>query len=890
MTTFVVLDPIRFLPAGIEPIDIDTDFHDTDVISVSLPAYPLANVTAAQSFMYITSNPDGDFDIGPTDAVAFSQTTVALISGNSEFRFPRSLLTTIDKQNVTGVRFKIQASSNCTVKIGSVRLLSSDWVYSPIDQDTLWGRLERPVSLTADPATASSFPVGTGSPGSANMALGGDFESAADLARYSATTATLALNTSEHTNGISSCRATLSAATGKLIGDPNIIEPPVATNVYGAAVYRQHTYTVKAKVKGLAATTANVGFRVYDDAGVLLSQPAATNTTMDGTWKTLTYTRDIKAADATALHVGVLVNFGGISTNQFYVDELELTYVPSDWPIIFKADIPTGSGDPAPIDVDASVYFASGSLTETVAPISDGDPGQANEFALFFREQPADYLTQLDLDGSFDQSDLDAIGHQPDYGRAAYMGRTQTSLDQYTQDDLDFFTQFDAERLQDTTASVWVKAHMRWHQGGASLEISDTEGSRYLFEDFDFIANRHYILFASLEDDAMHCRIFEADELGTILWDTMVLDTGAIIDSTLFVRRKGRFGWWGRFQDGDAYVNNIRTRGINYAEYRSAPFESLTPVVGANLAIGGTVNKELYDGVSPSPWGGRLDLDPAKSSSGEAVKVTNLQNVPLQGLMTNEILFDDFDETTIDFNLWFPKYAVDGGAHLEAFLLGENVRLLPLHVPILKTDQWHKVSFNPISACEIQTGLYRLVLIQTVANVPTVWWVDKMSIRTRVTSWSGRATQGGAWGMEPHEWVPFRDTVNRANDGIIFADRANRLQVRGYARRQDARISSVKATPKYAELGRFIWDEDVVTYPPVTAAITSIVLDSGLTYTCTATPDDDFRIYQWDFDDDTRDYGPVLDHTFPRAGTYDVTLTVVDSHGMSATVTQTVTA
>lgn len=892
MTRLVVLDPVRFLPAGIEPIDIDTDFKDTDVISVALPSFPLANVTQASSFIYFTSHPEGDFDTGPTDSVAFNLSTVPLIAGDSELRFPRSLLTTIDKKKVTGIRFRIQATGSCTVKVAAVRLLSTDWVYAPIDMDTLWNRLERPVSLTAAPATASAFPAGTTAP-TGSVARGGSLETAADLDRYSVVRSTVILSTSEHTDGISSARVTMTSGNtstpGQLIGEPDInADESATTNIVGVPVLYNYTYTVKGKVKGPAGRNVTAGFRAFTKDGVFAGQPAGSIVVMDGTWKDVSYTVDLKALDATFGRAGVTMNLFGADTEQFYVDELELSYAPADWPVIYKADIPAGSADPMPIDVSVTSLFQAGSLTNTVPGTTEADLGKQNEIALYFREQPADYFTQLDLDASFTQAGLNALGHQPEYGVAAYTGRTQSNLDTYTQSQLDFFTQFDTERVIDTTSSVWLKVHLRWDSSGASLSIRDTEDQGYTFPDLELAAHLFYVLWVDLEEDTIRVRIYEANNLGDIAWNALIFDTGTIIDKMLMARRSGRFGWWARFQDGDAYIANIRPRGVNYAEYRSAPFESFTPVVGANLIVGGTIDKELYDGVSPSPWGGRLDLDPNKSSSGEAIKVTNVTNSPLQGLMTNELRFDDFDEMTIDLKVWFPKAALDVGAKLEAFLLGENIRLIPLHIPNLKSDQWHKLRFYLTEGKKIQTGAYRLILIQTVADVPTIWWVDEISIRTRVTSWAGRAHQGGAWGMERGDWVPFRDTVNKANDGILFADRSNHMQLRGQARRQDARISEIKATPKYAELGRFLWDEDRVVYSAPTANIASLT-PSDLTVACAATLNSSIAIYQWDFSDGTRAFGPTVDHTFLASGTYDVTLTVVNVHGTSNFITQTVT-
>lgn len=46
--------------------------------------------------------------------------------------------------------------------------------------------------------------------------------------------------------------------------------------------------------------------------------------------------------------------------------------------------------------------------------------------------------------------------------------------------------------------------------------------------------------------------------------------------------------------------------------------------------------------------------------------------------------------------------------------------------------------------------------------------------------------------------------------------------------------------------------------------------------------------YKWNFADNTTDEGAIVQHMFATAGTYDVTLTVIDSEGLNATVNQDV--
>lgn len=733
MTRLVVLDPERFLPARpIEPLDIGTGFTDSDVISVALPDFPLDSVTLAKSFIDFTSNPEAQFDLGPTGSVSFSESTTTLVNGDSELRFPRALLSLkqsgallpseitipsldtfgseaprplIDMTQVTAVRFRITTTDSCTVKIMAIRLLSADWKLAPLDINTLYDRAEHPVSLTGSPTEEIAFPA-----------------------------------------------------------------------------------------------------------------------------------------------------------------------TPTQFPVLWRSDEPTGPLDPTPVNLDVSVNFVSGSFAETTTGVY---PLQ-NSFSLYFREQQASYLTQLDLDGTFTQADLDLLGHQPDYGRASFDQRQQSSLEPLTQGDLNFSKQFDLERQPDNTNTVWLKMTFSWGTDSASIDIRDTENNGYTLSVPSLDANEYYYLLSELRDDELQVRIYQASYLGDI--GALVFDTGVIRDDTLMVRRQGRFGWTASLLDGDAFIYNVRTRGASFAEYRSAPFQSATPVSGANLFIGGTLYRELYDGISKSPWGGQIDLDPNKAASGKAIKVTNLKTLPLQGVTTNEIEYDDFEETIIDFNMWFPKASLDAGAKLEAFLLGENIRLVPLHLGKIKTDQWFPVHLNLTEGRYVQTGKYRLVLLQTVANVPTVWWLDQISIRTRVTRWDARSHQGGAWGMDDPGWTPFLETVNSTNSGVVFAERGSSLQIRGAARRQGARIGSIKATPHYAELGNFVWqeDKDAQVYTTPTASISYVQTGSSFVFTG-ASPT--AVLYRWDFGNGVEDYGVTVNQTFAYIGQHSVTLTTMDAQG-----------
>src|SRR4051812_26664767 len=84
---------------GLIPIDI-TNYAASDYLTLALPDFPLADIDISNSFIDITSDPDGDPDMGPTDSLALGSTIRTLVAGDSEARFPLSLLTQVDRSQI----------------------------------------------------------------------------------------------------------------------------------------------------------------------------------------------------------------------------------------------------------------------------------------------------------------------------------------------------------------------------------------------------------------------------------------------------------------------------------------------------------------------------------------------------------------------------------------------------------------------------------------------------------------------------------------------------------------------------------------------------------------------------------------------------------------------
>jgi hypothetical protein len=563
------------------------------------------------------------------------------------------------------------------------------------------------------------------------------------------------------------------------------------------------------------------------------------------------------------------------------------------FPILWRSADPSGNGDPTPVDAHMSVAFNTGTAA------------QENTFSIYFRERSQDLITMLELDGT-PLDELDGLP-QPDFGEAGYAPRTQLDLDGIadsvsgpgvdsgadiddglTQADLNGVHQFDLERKADTLTAAWIEVRVSWSSTEAWVEIYDAENPApyYTFE-ISLSADSSYFLFVELEERSLQARIFEAE--GNQLGDK-VFDSTKIVDPSVFKRRKGRLGWSASLLDGDAYIGHIRPRYLNFAEYRSHPFESITPVAGTQLQAGASQDSDLFQGIYPGPWGGQFTDYPERGP--EAFKIRNTAVEPLQGVQSQPIYFDDFPDTEIEADILLTQEALDAGSLL--IFLWDGYHAIDLPVGALEGDVWNHVSIDLSTfAQNLVPGYYSIVMVQSVIGLPNDWIIDKVSVNRRNIGWAGRAYVPDAWGLHEDDWIPFKNALNDPYDGIVFRERTNALQVRARALRQDVFIGQLRVTPKYAELGRVVWAEE--GHVPSagsgpTASFTPSISALTVSFVSTATDTNGYIANNsWTFGDGAADTGTIVSHTYEAAGTYPVTLTVTDDNGERDSVTTDVT-
>lgn len=497
------------------------------------------------------------------------------------------------------------------------------------------------------------------------------------------------------------------------------------------------------------------------------------------------------------------------------------------FPHIWRADNedPGHTGDPRPINSKLAVNFWSGSAE------------QNNEIVLYFRGRREDFLTQLDLDGTDpgvipsygeNQEALDARKRQPDYGQARYNPRPQEDLEGLFQRELSQWpsddhiheeplgplpypdehthgkTQADLERLVDTISAAWVVVTLEWGTSNR-LTIGTTETQNdedryewplHLPDDTPFIGpDSQWVLRVDIEDFSIRVHLYDIGEVG-YMFDTPTFDSGVIKNDFLFKRRRGRVGWKFTLGDGDAYIDSIRSRGAMFAEILTNNYESLTPVIGARVFAGATPNLNVI----PNTFaynGATLEADVRNSRSPDgSVKVTAS---PGQGFQTDFVVFEDFENTEIYFDL----YTQDTASTFTPMLINDRGLMIPLSMGTVYGNRWQTFRLFVDPAIAQQSGKYRLLFLQERGT--GTYNVDNLYIMERSVAFAGRAEPFDPWARGGNPWTEFKNLVNNETNGVVFPKRGFYCQVRGQALKQDATIDKIYVKPKYAEVGNFTW-------------------------------------------------------------------------------------
>lgn len=832
MTQFVIpnADPIATLTFDkVVTIDISSFINEGDYISISLPEFPRTKIDITQSYVDFTSNEQGDFGTGATDSIKFSEASPALpaTAGDTEMRIPISLFKTLDKSRVTGVRFRIFATEECTFRCLSIRACDVDWKFAPIDLDTLWNRVHRPPAPSGSTGTRTNFftnPTGelakkiltdgTGWTGTRQVesleipAYAGEYRDKYEMSSAGARLAASSFTFPAAGTYVMSMYVWLNSEWngGKLkIAFGSDFTKETETILEEAdATKKGQWQRVSTKVKVgsadligtyelayVSAPSTGAKSVVYTDA-LMVEAASVPGTYFDGSYPGAKWTGSANSSTSTI-----------ISSSFPIISDFE-----GGWPRVFRSTQTFGITDPMPVNLEVAAHFTAGTFTQAKS-------GGFNEIGLIFRDVPVDDQTQVEVN-SFTQSQLDGLGKQPDFGKALYDSRDQTDLEIETQGEIDTTTQFALERKRDESEHSWIEVRLKWNEttGSNKLTIYNADEIGYSFTGMTIekssateLEKGNYALIVALVNSTCRVRIYKVDQVGNI--GAKVYDTGTLRDETLFKRRKGRFGWYASLLDGDAYIHSVKSRGVNYGEVISKEFQSITPVKGVTLFSGSTLDKQLVERFEPASPYTTISVDPSATSSGKAIKVTTTPGQSLQGVATNIFKIDDPDNLAISFDIKFPSSQIPGGG-LSAFLIGAYEQVVPLTLTGFTRDTWSHVKVSIPVEETLSTGSYQFVLMQTLPVTQADWWIENLSITTSSVKWSARSYASEPWADPEERWQPAGFTLNSEQGGIVFSEPGNGLQIRGQTFRQNAEIHDYKALPQYATLGRVRFEKQAV--------------------------------------------------------------------------------
>jgi hypothetical protein len=582
-------------------------------------------------------------------------------------------------------------------------------------------------------------------------------------------------------------------------------------------------------------------------------------------------------------------------------------------PMLLRSALIPGNDDPRPVDGALSVLFNTGAAQ------------QIDTFTIYMREQTTAFITQIDLEGDTQAS---LTGQpQPTSGISEYTTRTMGDLNQFDMAQLDGETMLNLEETADPVYTSWQGATITWGVG-TSVQVTNSANPTggYIYQGPtapNLSANTSYLAILTLIDTTAQLQIFNVNQT-TYAIESNLFDTTVIPDVSLFARLAGRTGFQAILQDGNAFIKEIRPRGLVFAEYRSAPLTSITPVKGARLYVSSSPNLEYWDSWSPHADTAEivpvLAVDTARTTTGSSTSVTvitpSLVN-PGQGVISNQLSPDaisgitDFDNFGISFDLWFPSAALNAHTNLDPILtcalLSSYGALVPLTLPVIQPDHWQHMILQPSLVSPYpESGIYQLVIYYN-GTVGTEFWIDNVQVFERTIAWSARSVVDDPWDSNYAPWTPFRDFLNSDSNGVRFYPQGDQLQLRGQGLHQNSAVmSSPKLVPIYAELGRLVWPEtlfvtsgnQITSVMPTglpTAAITSTQVGSTYTFNFSGagssgagatslSPGSTVGNWEWSFSDGTYATGIAVQHTFPSTEPLPLvaTLLVRDNYGQTA--------
>lgn len=266
------------------------------------------------------------------------------------------------------------------------------------------------------------------------------------------------------------------------------------------------------------------------------------------------------------------------------------------------------------------------------------------------------------------------------------------------------------------------------------------------------------------------------------------------ITNAAYLYRNGRVGFLGNLVSRDAFIDAIEAAPTNFAELITQPYNSRTPVDGAQLAAVYASDLNLFTGMS----GANLVLDTIKTISGNGAYRTS------GAMQTNTFLADDWTQMYLKLAIWVPSGVTL--ANQPEILLNVGATQQELFTGALKPAQWNQLYFDLGVFRNLLTGTANYSFTIQPGNNPDqplgLYWVDETTIGRRRVSWAIRANPN-------NQWREFKEAANNPVGAVHFPhdERGTALQLKADALTDDAWVASFHLFPRYAQLGLPLYDQ-----------------------------------------------------------------------------------
>jgi len=331
---------------------------------------------------------------------------------------------------------------------------------------------------------------------------------------------------------------------------------------------------------------------------------------------------------------------------------------------------------------------------------------------------------------------------------------------------------------------------LEWNNTEAELSFVTNESSS-VWDEISLNPMLPYSLRMSFDGNRINIEIvlLPHENEGNWVDRSVVFETGFF---PLDFRLRGGVGWKSELIDMRSSVQRILIEDVQFSEYRSAPLRSRNPYSGVQIFKSGTPPLNLVGGigVSASDWGGSINQDLSKSKSGKSYKVNTTGQLRYEGIKTGRFFVQNPNDARITFK-------TISGVGLEVFLYCyETDQVVPVYAHDLFSSEWVEID-RTVSVTEC--GYYALYVTSSSFGE---WYVDELSIKSPSIAWSARPDQ-------EDKWVPMKGVVDSQYGGVVFNNPGKNLQVQGISKFVDSTIHDVQILPKYAELGKIVWEDEV---------------------------------------------------------------------------------